>query len=105
MANVILGLPSFLFPLRCLTTSFLVVQLPSHAWLFVTPRTAAHQASLSLTISRSFPKFMPIESVMPSFPGKSLVCPPSELGAFHLCWDPTMSVLARSSPPHHVCQR
>ena len=34
--------------------------------LFVTPWTAARQASLSLIISRSLPKFMSIESVMPS---------------------------------------
>ena len=32
----------------------------------VTPWTAAHQASLSLTISQSFPKFMFIASVMSS---------------------------------------
>ena len=31
-----------------------------------TPSTAAHQASLFLTISRSFPKFRSTESVMPS---------------------------------------
>ena len=37
-----------------------------HVWLFATPWTAAHQASLSLTISWSLPKFLPIESVMPS---------------------------------------
>ena len=30
----------------------------------VTPQTAAHQASLSFTISWSLPKFMSIESVM-----------------------------------------
>ena len=35
-----------------------VVQLLSRVWLFVTPWTAAHQASLSLSISRSLPKFM-----------------------------------------------
>ena len=99
MANAILGLPSFLFPLRCLTTTFFVVQSPSHAWLFVTPRTAAHQASLSLTMSRSFPKFMSIESVMPSFSGKSFLCPPSELGAFHLCWDPNHVYLGTSFSP------
>ena len=34
--------------------------------LFVTPWIAAHQASLSITISRSSPKLMSIESVMPS---------------------------------------
>ena len=32
--------------------------------LFPTPQTAAHQASLSLTISRRLPKFMSIESMM-----------------------------------------
>ena len=34
--------------------------------LFVIPWTAAHQASLSLTVFRSLPKFISIESVMPS---------------------------------------
>ena len=34
------------------------VQLPSCVWLFATPWTAAGQASLSLTISWSLPKFM-----------------------------------------------
>ena len=38
-----------------------VVSNSSHA----TSWTAAHRASLSLTISWSLPKFMPIESVMP----------------------------------------
>ena len=42
----------------------IVVQLLSHVWLFVTPWTAACQASLSLTISQILPKFMSIESVM-----------------------------------------
>ena len=42
------------------------VQLLSHVRLFVTPRTAAHQASLSIINSRSLPKLMSIESVMPS---------------------------------------
>ena len=43
-----------------------VVQSRSHVWLFATPQTAARQASLSLTISRSSPKFMFIALVMPS---------------------------------------
>ena len=38
----------------------------SHVQLFATPWTAAHQASLSITNSRSPPKPMSIESVMPS---------------------------------------
>ena len=41
-----------------------VVQSPSHVRFFVTPWTAAHQASLSLTISQSLPKFMSIALVM-----------------------------------------
>ena len=43
-----------------------LVQSLSRVGLFETPRTAAHQASLSFTISWSLPKFMSIESVMPS---------------------------------------
>ena len=38
----------------------------SHVWLFVTPWITARQASLSITSSRSLPKSMSIESVMPS---------------------------------------
>ena len=43
---------------------FVVVQSLSHAWLFVTPWSAACQASLSFTISWSLLKLMFIESVM-----------------------------------------
>ena len=43
-----------------------VVQSLSHVQLFATPWTAAHQASLSFTISHSFLKLMSIELVMPS---------------------------------------
>ena len=43
---------------------FGVVQLLSCVWLFVTPWTAACQASLSLTISWSLLKFMSIELAM-----------------------------------------
>ena len=42
------------------------VQSLSCVWLFVTPRTEEHQASLSITNSRSLLKLMSIESVMPS---------------------------------------
>ena len=45
---------------------FSSVQLLSCVQLFVTPWTAACQASLSITNSRSFLKLMSIESVMPS---------------------------------------
>ena len=43
-----------------------IVQLLSCVWLFATPWTAAHQPSLSITISLSLFKPMSIESVMPS---------------------------------------
>ena len=42
------------------------VQSFSRVRLFATPWTAAHQASLSITNSRSLLKLMSIESVMPS---------------------------------------
>ena len=44
----------------------LSVQSLSRVQLFVTPWTAACQASLSITNSQSLPKLMSIESVMPS---------------------------------------
>ena len=45
-----------------------IVVLQSLSWvqLFVTPGTAARQALLSSTISWSLPKFISVESVMPS---------------------------------------
>ena len=45
---------------------FSSVQLFSHVRLFATLWTTARQASLSITNSRSLPKLMSIESVMPS---------------------------------------
>ena len=42
------------------------VQSLSRVWLFATPWTAACQASLSITNSRSLPKLMSFELVMPS---------------------------------------
>ena len=48
-----------------------MVQSFSSAQLFVTPWTAAHQASLSITNSWSLLKLMSIESVMPS---NHLIC-------------------------------
>ena len=38
----------------------------SDVWLFATPWTAGHQASLSITISQSLLKFMSIELMIPS---------------------------------------
>ena len=48
------------------TFTFSSVQLLSHVRLPATPCTAARQASLSITNSRSLLKLMSIESVMPS---------------------------------------
>ena len=56
------------------------VQSLSRVWLFATPRTAACQASLFITNSRSLLKLMAIESVMPSnhlILWRSLLLPPS----------------------------
>ena len=50
----------------CESSHFSSVQSLSHVWLFATPWTAACQASLSITNSRSLPKLMSIESVMSS---------------------------------------
>ena len=59
---------------------FSSVQPLSHVQLFVTPRTAARQASLSITNSQSLFKSVSIESVMPSnhlIFCRSLLLPPS----------------------------
>ena len=48
------------------SVQFSSVQSLSLVWLFATPWTAAHQASLSITNSWSLLKLMSIESVMPS---------------------------------------
>ena len=50
----------------CMFSSVSSVQLLSHVWLFVTPWTVTHQASLSITNSWSLPKPMSIELMMPS---------------------------------------
>ena len=56
------------------TLLMVVVKWPSHVKLIAAPRTVAHQASLSFTISWSFLKLMPIESMMPS--NHLLLCHP-----------------------------
>ena len=57
------GFDSGVFPEWCLTV--VAVQSLNCVWLFVTPWTAAHQASPSLTNSWSLLKLMSIELVMP----------------------------------------
>ena len=54
------------YTLGCTSVNQASVQSLSRARLFVTPRTAARQTSLSITNSRSLLKLMSIESVMPS---------------------------------------
>ena len=54
------------YNIATLSKQFSSVQLLSRARLFITPWTAAHQASLSITNSQSLLKLMSIESVMPS---------------------------------------
>ena len=53
---------------------FSSVQSLSCVWLFATPWVTAHQASLSITNSRSSLKLMSIESVMPS--SQLILCRP-----------------------------
>ena len=77
------------------SVQFSSVQSLSPARLFVTPWIAAHQASLSITSSRSLLKLMPIESVMPSshliLCRPLLLLPPSP---------PSLRVKSMSNPFH-----
>ena len=52
----------------CLNLLICSVQSLSHVWLFATPWTAARQASLSITNSRSLLKHMSIDAIQPSHP-------------------------------------
>ena len=58
--------PTYLPEFLIIFFQFSSVQSLSRVWLFVTPWTAARQASLFITNSWSSPKLMSIESVMPS---------------------------------------
>ena len=62
---------------------FTLVSVQSHSYvrLFVTPWTAASQASLSITNSQSLLKLMPIKSMMPS---NHLILRPPSPPAFSL---------------------
>ena len=70
------------------------IQSFSHVRLLVTPWTAAHQASLSITNSWSLPKLMPIKSVMPSH--HLILCHPLLLPSTF----PTIRVLSNESVLH-----
>ena len=52
-----------------------VFQSLSRVWLFVTPWTAAHQASLTFTISWSLLRLISIELVIPFKPSRPLSSP------------------------------
>ena len=72
--------------------SYVVVQLLTRVRFSETPWTAAHQASLSFTISQSLLKLMSIELVMPSnylilcFPFFSHPQPFPASGSFPMSW-------------------
>ena len=59
---------------RTIAIAVVVVHLLSHVWLIATPWTAACQASLSFTISRSLLKLMSIESAVSS--NRLILCRP-----------------------------
>ena len=70
-------------------TYIVVVQSLSCVWLFATPWTAAHQASLSFTVSWSLLRLVSTESMMPSN-HVILCCPllllPSLFPSIHIRW-------------------
>ena len=65
-----------------LKTRYFVIQLLSHVQFFVTPWTAACQASLSFTTSQSLLKLVSIESVIPS--DRLILCCPLLLPSIFL---------------------
>ena len=64
------------------SVQFSSVQLLSSVWLFATPRSTAHQASLSITSSQGLLKLRSIESVMPS--NHLILCHPLLLLPYNL---------------------
>ena len=75
-------------------SQFSSVQLLSHVWLFVTPWTTAHQASLSITNSQSLLKLMSIDSLMPS--NHLILCRPLLLPSIF----PSIGVFSNESVLH-----
>ena len=90
--------------------SFSLVQSLSSVRFFATPWIVAHQASLSITSSRSLPKLMSIESMMPS--NHLILCHPllllpsifpsmrvfSNESAIHIRWPKYWSLSFNISP-------
>ena len=83
------------FMLPFSSVQFSSVPLLSRVRFFATPWIAAHQASLSITNSRSLLKLMPIESVMPSS-HLILCCPLLFLPPI----PPSIRVFSNESTPH-----
>ena len=71
------------------------VQSLSHAQLFVTPWTAAHQASMSITNTQSLFKLMSIELVMP--PKHLILCRHLLLPAYGSSIFPSIRVFSNES--------
>ena len=69
-------------------TVFVVVQLLSCVRCFATPWTAAHQAFLSFTISRSLLRLMSIDAIQPPHPVTPFSClqPFTPSGSFPMSW-------------------
>ena len=76
------------------------VQLLRFVWIFVTPWTAAHQASLCFTISLSLPKLMSTDLVMPS--NNVILCWPL---LFLLSLFPSILVISSESVLHIRCPK
>ena len=81
------------------TGSFSSVQSLSRVQLFVTPWTAVHQASLSITNSWSLLKLMSIESVIPS--NQLILCCPLLLPSIFL----SIRVFSNQSVLHIRCPK
>ena len=101
---------NFLRSWQTVSVRFSSVQSLSCVWLFATPWPTARQASLSITNSRSLPKLMSIESVMPS--NYLILCRPllllssifpsirvfSNESALHIRWPKYWSFIFNISP-------
>ena len=99
---------------RSLTLQFSSVQSLSRVWLFATPWIAAHQASLSITISQNSLKFTSIEWWCHSVISSSVVpfssCPPispsirvfSNESTLHMRWPTYWSFSFNIIPPKNT---
>ena len=81
-------------PMMVSSVQFSSVQSLSRVWLFATPWIAAHQASLSITNSRSSLRLTSIESVMPS--SHLILCRPLLLSPI----PPSIRVFSNESTLH-----